>query len=111
MLKEFEGAREAFALVGQALVTHAVQNKFADLPAEQMKSMAIHYVNGMTEVVVPYIEGACREARAAGAPAEQINDQVAVTMNDFTAMMQDALRDCGLNIEIVLAEIQGPPDV
>lgn len=108
MLEQFEGAREAFALVRQEIVAHAVANGFVDLPADRMEISARGYVTMAVEVVMPRIDEACREARAAGISGEQIRRQVAVTMNDFTSMLQDALRECGLNIQVVSGEIQGP---
>ena len=101
MSDPFDGARAAFARTRSAIVKHAVQTGFADLPAPAMRARAESYMELVTGVAVPYVNRAVLAAHRAKMPDDVIKARVQDVMADLSACVQDALRECGMDIEIV----------
>ena len=97
----FDGAREALAGVRSVLIEHAVRTGFADLLPDEMEAPALWYLEQVTTVAIPYINRAIIMATKAGMPDDVLQARVQDTMEFLSAMVQDALRECGMDIQIV----------
>lgn len=97
----FDGAREAFAGIRSEIVEHAVKTGFADQTAGVMRDRAAWYMETVTKVAVPYINQAIHAAYQAKMPDDVVKARVQDMMADLSACVQDALRECGMDIQIV----------
>ena len=97
----FDGARGAFTLIRSEIVENATKTGFADLLPEQMWAQAEHYMVLVTKVAVPYVNQAIHAAYQAKMPDDVVKARVQDMMADLSACVQDALRECGMDIEIV----------
>ena len=97
----FDGAREVFAGIRSQIVAHAVATGFAEQPADVMRARAAEYMDTVTRVVViPYVNRAILAAHKQGMPDREIEARVQDLMADLSAVVQDALRECGMDIQI-----------
>lgn len=96
----FDGAREAFAGIRSQIVAYAVATGFADQPADVMRARAAEYMDTVTRVVIPYVNRAILAAHKQGMPDREMKARVQDLMADLSAVVQDALRECGMDIQI-----------
>ena len=112
MSDPFDGALSAFTLIRSEIVEHATKTGFADLPGPAMRAQAEHYMVLVTQVAIPYVNQAIHAAYQAKMPDDVIKARVQDVMADLSACVQDALRECGMDIEIVALPLErGASDV
>lgn len=96
---------EMLAAARGTIVEHLVQEGFVDMPTDRRTAYGQLIFQQFMQKAVPAVEKASRAARAAGTSDRTDAKRVAASMEALCAVAQDALRECGLDIEIVSMQV------
>lgn len=93
---------------GRSVIVEAlVRTGFADLPIFEQKRRAEIVLNHVMERMFPELSAAYRVDVAAGTSPIAAEKRLDASMHATCAVVQDALRECGLDIEIVPVQLPG----
>ena len=84
-----------------ALIESLMQDGFPDMPPEKQAAYGRFRLVSFMDTIRPSMNAAIGRARAAGTADAEIDRIVSAVMSGITEVFEDALRECGLNIEIV----------
>lgn len=98
---------EDLATARGTIVEHLVGAGFADMPTDRREAYGQFIFQQFMQRAVPAVSAASRVARAAGTSCRTDEKRVAASMEALCAVAQDALSECGLDIEIVSMQVPG----
>ena len=95
------------AAARSVVVEHLVQAGFADMPIHEQARHAYTVLDWFMKSASPAAVADYHEARQAGLSERQAEKQMKANMEALCAVVQDAVRECGLDIEIVPVQLPG----